>query len=439
MKKFYAITLGLTAIVLAITAAYFSVFGLSKLFVGAATSVIFMAGALEFSKIVVVTLLHQYWKQLAKGLKTYLLIGVVILMIITSLGIYGYLTSAYSIVSTDLNKTVGSVELLDKRIQIKKEEKTRLDGQLNAKTERIKSLSDLRKTQESRLDSLYKKGLIASAKQTEKTISQADDNIAKLNEEIGSISTKIEVLNDSVSGYENGKFGLANGGVSGEVGPLKYISKLTGAGMDIVVNWLTLLLIIVFDPMTIALVIATSSMVKLIKKDKEGVLEKNTPNNFNQTKDAVVDFPESIGKGVENCAEIVEHNSAIKESQIPDEPSIEQKNAAEEVCEEPVSEQQAIINERYEDERLFALKSEASDKKSIYLRLLEIFYEGGKRKKGDGVPNYIDFKKSVFEILPDITEKEIKDFLVVCNLFKITEFKNFEKEYSDAFYLVSKV
>ena len=102
MKKIYAIILGFTAILLAVTAAYFSVFGLSKLFIGAALSVIIMAGTLEFSKIVIVSFLHQYWQKLSKGLRTYLLLGTIVLMIITSAGIYGFLSSAYSKVSTDL-------------------------------------------------------------------------------------------------------------------------------------------------------------------------------------------------------------------------------------------------------------------------------------------------------------------------------------------------
>ena len=95
MKKFYAFILGFTAILLAITAAYFSVFGLSKLFIGASLSVIIMAATLEFSKIVIVSSLHQFWNKIAKGLRGYLVFGVVILMIITSVGIYGFLTSAY--------------------------------------------------------------------------------------------------------------------------------------------------------------------------------------------------------------------------------------------------------------------------------------------------------------------------------------------------------
>jgi len=82
-------------------------------------------------------------------------------------------------------------------------------------------------------------------------------------------------------------------------------------------------------------------------------------------------------------------------------------------------------------------------KQSLYLRLLEIFYANGTKKSGEEIPSYIDFKKMIDSELIGTNEKDVKDFLVICNLFKITEFKSgvgfFEKEYEDAFYLVSKI
>ena len=93
--KNFTTLIGVSALLVAGSAAFFSVFGLSKLFAGAQLSVIIMAGSLEFSKLVAASFLYQYWYSASKLLKTYLSIGVVVLVLITSAGIFGYLSNAY--------------------------------------------------------------------------------------------------------------------------------------------------------------------------------------------------------------------------------------------------------------------------------------------------------------------------------------------------------
>jgi len=510
MKKIYAIILGFTAILLAITAAYFSVFGLSKLFIGAALSVIIMAGTLEFSKIVIVSFLHQYWKKLAKGLKTYLLLGTIILMVITSTGIYGFLSSAYSKVSIDLEKMGGNIELLDKRIEIKKEEKSRLDEQIKTKNDRVVSLTNLRKGQETRLDSLYQRGWIAAAKKTETVIAEADENIANINIEINEISSKIEILNDSIAKYETTKLEEGSSDIAGEVGPLKYIAKLTGADMDVVVNWLILLLIIVFDPLAVALIISTSSMIKMAREEREVKKGQDRDENFqkrvkyvsdeqgnfkledeqeislnekffvkipiieNSSEETIVEEP--VGEEPVEEEPVIEE--PVEEEPVIEEPVIEEPVAEEPVVEEPVAEEPVVIEETTSeelwiqnniDEELWVkqqsveepviqkviednpvvLKTDESividepKKQTLYLRLLQIFYNNGSKKSGEEIPSYADFKKSIDGKIKELSEKDVKDFLLVCNLFRITEFKNgigyFEKNYQDASYLISRI
>ena len=500
MKKIYAIILGFTAILLAVTAAYFSVFGLSKLFIGAALSVIIMAGTLEFSKIVIVSFLHQYWQKLAKGLRTYLLLGTIVLMIITSAGIYGFLSSAYSKVSTDLEKMDGNIGLLDKRIEIKKEEKSRLDEQITTKNDRAVSLTNLRKSQEARLDSLYQKGWIAAAKKTETVIAQADENIANLNIEIDEISSKIENLNDSIAKYETAKLEEGSSDIAGEVGPLKYISKLTGASMDTVVNWLILLLIAVFDPLAVALVISTSSMIKMIREEREAKKGQDRDEKFRKKVKYISDEQGNFKLEdeyeiplneksfvkipiIENSSEetqveepIVEEPAveepaieepAVEESKVDEpmveesaveEPAVVEENISEEpwiqnnIDEEPWIEQQnteeSVMQKVVESSPTKSLKTDEimtdeTKKQSLYLRLLQIFYNNGNKKSGDEIPSYVDFKKLIDEKMKELSEKDIKDFLLVCNLFKITEFKNgigyFDKDFQDASYLISRI
>ena len=109
MKKFFPILVLIAALSLATVAAYYSVFGISKLFSSQAGAVIIMAGTLEASKLIAAVYLHRYWKKLNILLKTYLTIAVCTLMFITSLGIYGFLVSAYQ-------ETAYNIEEVDQKI-----------------------------------------------------------------------------------------------------------------------------------------------------------------------------------------------------------------------------------------------------------------------------------------------------------------------------------
>lgn len=451
MKKFYAIILGITAVLLAVTAAYFSVFGLSKLFIGASLSVIIMAGTLEFSKLVIVSLLHQYWNKLAKLLKVYLLIGTIILMIITSAGIYGFLSSAYSKVSIELDKMGGGIELLEKKIEIKKEEKLRLTEQIKTKNERAVTLTDLRKSQETRLDSLYQKGWVAAAKKTETVIKQADDNILTINQEITTISSKVESLNDSISKYETVKLEAGNSDIASEIGPLKYISKLTGASMDKVVNYLILLLIIVFDPLAVALVIATSSMINMRKEEQE---EKD-----NKAEELIKSLTEKFKKNVEYVSDEkgnfkLKNEEEIKSPEVIEElveEKIEELKVDEEIEKNIVEEIVDAISEssnfNVSDDMIVpgvftaTTSSNESIVGNLYLELLDVFFDGGNKIKDQEIPKYTEFKNSIELKLPNIKEKEIKDFLLVCNLVKIIYFREsicyFQKNYEDAKLIIS--
>jgi len=91
-RKLLPIVIALSALAVSGSAAFYSVFGLSKLFAGASTQVIIMASSLEFAKLVVASLLYQYWDSINKILRIYLSISVGILILITSGGIYGYLS-----------------------------------------------------------------------------------------------------------------------------------------------------------------------------------------------------------------------------------------------------------------------------------------------------------------------------------------------------------
>ena len=110
-KRLLPILIGLSALAVSGSAAFYSVFGLSKLFAGASLQVIIMAGSLEFAKLVTASLLYQYWDTIGKVLRIYLSIAVFVLMVITSGGIYGFLSGAYQ-------ETATKSEFLDKSLAV---------------------------------------------------------------------------------------------------------------------------------------------------------------------------------------------------------------------------------------------------------------------------------------------------------------------------------
>ena len=140
-KRLFPLLITLAALAVSGSAAFYSVFGLSKLFAGASTQVIIMAGSLEFAKLVVASLLYQYWGTINKILKGYLMIACFVLMVITSGGIYGFLSGAYQ-------STATKSELLDKSLSILNQKQIRFEETkedlILEKTQLVKSISDLR-------------------------------------------------------------------------------------------------------------------------------------------------------------------------------------------------------------------------------------------------------------------------------------------------------
>jgi len=291
------------ALVVAGCAAYFSVWGLSQLFAGASTAVIIMASALEIGKVVTTTALHTYWKQLAGTLKLYLTISVGILMIITSAGIYGFLSNAYQSTANKLEIHEGQIGILEAKKQTF--EKTIADNNkiIETKTKRVDQLNNLRGNQEARLDNSTNN---RNQRNARRDIESSDKQIQGLNTEIDALNAKNIVLSDSVNAYNVKMIELKSGSeISGEIGPLKYISELTGVPMANVVNYMILLLIFVFDPLAIALVLATNRIFEL--EGKQTPLEPKT--NFIPSAETPTTIVEVIKEKTEEPIEFDEDHA----------------------------------------------------------------------------------------------------------------------------------
>ena len=265
MKKYILPALiALSALSVSASAAFYSITGLSKLFAGASFAVIIMASALEIAKLVIASFLYQYWTSVNKVLKIYLTIALGVLILITSAGIYGFLSSAYETTAsknTVVEKQIAALETKKNNYIVTR------DNYLKDKEQITKSTSELRSALSTGTITQYKdkSGQILNVANTgnRKAFEKQLENTIKEEEKI---STKIDVLNDSILSLDNQVLEAeSNAEVAAELGPLKYISKLTGVSMDKIINWFILIIIFVFDPLAISLVIAANLAFKNLK------------------------------------------------------------------------------------------------------------------------------------------------------------------------------
>jgi len=256
--KNFTTLIGVSALLVAGSAAFFSVFGLSKLFSGAQISVIIMAGSLEFSKLVAASFLYQYWYSMSKILKTYLSLGVAILVIITSAGIFGYLSNAYQGATVNFEKQSTALLYKEDRLEQLSEDKEFLKEELEAA---VAELPENYRTAKRQLREEY-----------QPKINQINTDMIELKGEIGDL--KVELVETGV-----------------DVGPAIFLARAFETDVDTVVKFFIFILIFVFDPMALAMVLAWNTAVgrrsfevyeegdkveKIFKeyKEKEVVVEK---------------------------------------------------------------------------------------------------------------------------------------------------------------------
>lgn len=460
MNKFFAFILGLMAIALASTTAFFSVYGISKLFIGKALAVIILFGLLEATKIILISVYHQYYKKLSRVYKIILISFTIILMSVTSIGVYGFLTSAYSNTSVNLQKVKGQTRLFEKKIELKKEEKNILVKEVSLKNKRAISLSELRKNQEARLDSLYQKGWYRSAKGTEKIIKEANNDVNSISDEVDGINIKIQAINDSINFYEIKKLELNSGKLSGEIGPLKYIATITGLPMDHVVNWLMLIFMFLADPGAVLLVVLTNKVIKINKEEKEKkrelLLNKEKDNSVVYEKAHLEENKEPLEESNDKADFLKKESSVIttaKEQEIV--PKKKEKEAAEYVANQDgefikVKKEIVNIEKPLILPGVFTAETPSEEVKTIkeedrseYITLLTYFYKNGNAKKGEEIPVYAEFKNTLENDNIKVNEKTLQDFLLICGLLKITEFKDkkgtYNKEFEEAKKIISKI
>ena len=256
-RNIFPSIIALSALSVSASAAFYSVSGLSKLFAGATFEVIIMAGSLEVAKLVIASLLYQYWNTINKLLRTYLSIAAVVLVLITSMGIYGFLSAAYQDTYRQLTIKNNQVSFLEQKTDFYGKDVARYDEELERISNNISTLSNAKASSIQVRDTTSSTGFRQTISTTELRLSQKRIDVEEQNR--ATVQAKREQVADSLQKYQLAILDLENNtDVAGELGPLEYLSGLTGTPMDKIINILLLVIIFVFDPLAISLVVAAN-------------------------------------------------------------------------------------------------------------------------------------------------------------------------------------
>jgi hypothetical protein len=247
----------LTALAISGVAVYYSVSGLAAIFAGAAVPIIIMGASLEVGKLVTASWLHKNWKTAPFILKTYLSIATIILMLITSMGIFGFLSRAHVEQGAPIGEVQAQIELIDEKISAKRQEieqaKTALKNldsvveQFMAKGKDERSVAAANNA---------RKGQQAERNKTTKSIEDAQKEISKLQEQKMPLTQQVRKIET-------------------EVGPIKYIAAFIYGDnpdqnlLERAVTWMILTIIFVFDPLAVLLLIAGQISIIQNSKKKE--------------------------------------------------------------------------------------------------------------------------------------------------------------------------
>lgn len=293
-KRLFPLLVALSALSVSASAAFYSVTGLSKLFAGASLEVFIMASSLEIAKLIIASFLYQYWEKINKVLRTYLTLAAFILIVITSMGIYGFLSAAYQETATKSNIVDKEIGLLNLKKERFEEDRTFL---IEEKTIVDESISGLRNGLSNNViqykDSETGEIITTTSSSTRRALqAQLDDAVVRRD----NISNKLTAVTDSITNLDLKIFEVeSNSEVAAELGPLKYISELTGAPMSNVVNYLLIILVFVFDPLAIALVIAANFLFERLNK-KNNIVDEDkkidTKSNDLSEDDIIIEIKE---------------------------------------------------------------------------------------------------------------------------------------------------
>ena len=242
---------GFSALIIAGCAAFFSVTGLGVLFSGASTAVMVMAGSLEFAKLVAATYLKQMWDEIRGFNKWYLVSAVALLMLITSAGIFGYLSNAFQAQSLKLQQ-------VDREIMV---HSTKIDQNTIQITQLSTQISEFNKNQGKIIDGGKVNNRLL------RSIDNRDKEIAKINKKISDLQDQNAKENEKINEIKTSNIDLEK-----EVGGFRFVAEAFGIELKNVVKFFIFLIVIVFDPLAVALIIAFNGLIEDKKKKRSRLL-----------------------------------------------------------------------------------------------------------------------------------------------------------------------
>ena len=287
---------GFSALIIAGCAAFFSVTGLGVLFSGASTAVMVMASSLEFAKLVAATYLKQKWDEIQGFNKWYLVSAVALLMLITSAGIFGYLSNAFQAQSLKLQQ-------VDREIMV---HSTKIDQNTTQITQLSTQISEFNKNQGKILDG----GKVNS--RLIRSIDNRDKEIAKINKKISDLQDQNAKENEKINEIKTTNIDLEK-----EVGGFRFVAEAFGIELKNVVKFFIFLIVIVFDPLAVALIIAFNGLIETKKQKQSRLLGEMMENDqklglyevYGDTKEDIV---ENIPQNTEDSGK-----NSQKEEPIP--------------------------------------------------------------------------------------------------------------------------
>ena len=266
----FKVLLGLSALFLASCGAFFSVKGIGLLFSGSFWPAVIMASSLEFGKIMATSFLYRYWKKINNIIKSYLISAVVVLMAITSLGIFGFLSQAFY-------STKSNIDAIESQVSLLQAKKTSLKDQIVSNNDRAKTLVDTRKSQENNLTKALDQsttttvtksgGLFSSDTQEKvvdkksvelksKTLDTMQSSISTLESNIQKININNDELNKEINNIDNQIITLNKQIVSSDIGTYKFIAEAFNVKIETIVKYFILIIVAVFDPLAVSLLLA---------------------------------------------------------------------------------------------------------------------------------------------------------------------------------------
>ena len=350
-NKFFPWVVAIAAASISFSAAFYSIFGIGKMFAGAANNVMVMAASLEFAKLVIASFLYRFWDDVNKSLRTYLTVACVILIMITSAGIYGFLSSAYQETANKVENVDKNTAVITKKKEMIQTQLTQAEKQLEMKSTRQNTLSDMRSRQQNNADNLIAQNKSANAVRSQMNSLGAeskalDNDIKVLQDTIASKTQQINALDMEILDK------TSNNELANEIGPLKYLAKITGKSLDQVVNWFIIALMLVFDPLAIALVVASNFVFEYVanKRKEEEEKRKEEEERIRQERLAagILDaIDKEIEAELEEVIEEVQEEQKFVIGEVPIPPA-EEEPVVEEIVEVPAED--AYFSEDYTEE-----------------------------------------------------------------------------------------